>query len=172
MTYSGAHFDLRPLTYTSGTKAYELIDGDIPCTPEIEPSFGYAWNFCGLVPPAAAPGPCKDMGKNGVVLQWASYEKDGDFCYILARDDSSLITYSLLDPQDPTKGVSIVYPKGEKCDIGSTSKELRSAVVDVQCANVHSVAATVQEPATCNYHLTMQSYYGCPTVSDGEIRAE
>lgn len=153
---------------SGGSSAYEITDGDIPCTPETEPSFNYVWNFCAQIPTSAVPATCRDMGKSGVVLQWISYEGYGDYCYILARDDSSLITYSLLDSSDPSKGISIAYPKGEKCQDVSTSKDLRSATIDVKCANVDTQIKFAQEPSMCNYHMEVESYYGCPTVSSLE----
>jgi len=159
---SGATFDLRALTLSSGTNAYEIFDGDIPCTPETEPSFNYVWNFCALIPPTAVPSICSDMGKTAVVLQWVSWGGYGDYCFILARDDNSLINYSLLDPSDPSKGISIAYPKGEKCGDTATSKDLRSATIDVKCANTEKQVQYAQEPSLCNYHMEIDSYYGCP----------
>jgi hypothetical protein len=162
---SGAKYDLRALTLTSGTTAYEIRDGDIPCTPETEPTFNYIWNYCANVPPNAVPQNCIDGGgKTGVVLQWVSYPNNGgDFCYTLAHDENAKITYSLLDPSDPSKGISISYPTGEKCDNQLGSSILRSAVIDVKCANVEHQPMFAQEPSLCAYHMEVESYYGCPT---------
>jgi hypothetical protein len=105
------------------------------------------------------------MGKSGVVLQWATYSEDEYYCYIIGHYDSTQheLKYSLLDIRNPAKGVSISYPAGEKCS--STNKKLRTASIDVECANVPSVVVSAQEPNLCEYHLQMKSYYGCPTVS-------
>ena len=166
---TGVHYDLRPLTLTTSSKVpYRITDGDIPCTPELEPSYNYVWNFCDNVPTKLLPDTCKDMGKKGVVLQWAVFEDPGDFyCYIIGHYDKSQheLTYKQLDPADPSKGVSITYPKGEKCS-DKDPYVVRSATVDVACANVESVVVSAQEPSLCQYHLVMKSYYGCPTVSD------
>ncbi len=163
--FAGAHFDLRPLTVTdSSPKQYNIKDGDIPCTPETEPTFGYQWNFCANVPSTQLPDPCKLMGKNAVVLQYAAYSANEYYCYIIGHYDPKLheLDYNFLDPKDPAKGVSITYRPGEKCS--STNGKLRTATIDVFCDNVDSVVVSAQEPTICDYHLVMKSYYGCPTV--------
>jgi hypothetical protein len=38
--FVGSNFDLRPLMVSNGGGVSNIIDGDIPCTPEKEPSFG------------------------------------------------------------------------------------------------------------------------------------
>ena len=73
--------------------------------------------------------------------------------------DNDDLSYALLDSRDPTKGVSITYPKGEKCSSGA----LRSTTLDVQCANTKSTIISAQEPHVCQYHFVMESYHGCPT---------
>lgn len=65
----------------------------------------------------------------------------------------------MLDSRDPTKGVSISYPSGEKCSSGA----LRTTTLDVQCANIKSNILSAQEPHVCQYHFVMESYHGCPT---------
>jgi hypothetical protein len=171
MFISGSHFDLRPLTLAPNAEsAYAIIDGDIPCTPETEPSFGYTWNFCSNVPAAAVPQACIDTGKTAsVVFQHVKYSATSYYCYILGHFDPNFheLTYQLIDPKDPTKGVSIRYPNGDECS-KSNSKH-RSATIDVHCANVKSVIVSAQEPEICDYHMVMKSYYGCPTVSANPI---
>jgi hypothetical protein len=151
-----------PVTETK-KPVYEIIDGDIPCTPEVEPSFGYTWNFCGNVPTAYIPGPCQKQGKSGVVLQWLQVKEEYN-CLILGHygQQQTDVHYDLYDPLDPSKGVSIRYPSGEQCS--ATVKKPRTAVIDIECANVPSIVVSAQEPEMCEYHLQMKSYYGCPTV--------
>lgn len=147
------------------TAAYTIKDGDIPCTPEIEPTYGYSWNFCADMPKSLTPDPCKKMGKNAVVLQYAQYSATEYYCFIIGHYDSNQheLTYNFLDARDPTKGMSIRYPAGEKCS--ATNPKPRSATIDVQCANVDSVVVSATEPTVCDYHMIMKSYRGCPTVS-------
>lgn len=105
------------------------------------------------------------MGKNAVVLQYAQYTPTDYYCFILGHYDSSQqqLNYALLDVKDPSKGVSVAYPPGEKCSEKDASV-LRSATIEVQCANVERLVVSAQEPTKCQYHLVMKSYYGCPTV--------
>ena len=163
---SGGHYDLRPLIKPPGsTDAYKITDGDIPCTPETEPSFHYAWNFCANVPSAALPEECKAVGMNAAVLQYANYGDGNKACHIVGHYDSKSneLTYNVLDVKDPSKGVSVTYPTGENCDTNTP----RSATIDVLCANTPSVIVSAQEPEKCQYHMVMKSYHGCPTVSTG-----
>lgn len=155
---------MRPLEVSnSKEKCYAIVDGDIACTPEEEPSFGYTWNFCEDVTQESLPDYCSNMGKNGVILQHVKYSEEAAYCYILGHYDPKIheITYALLDETDPTKGISISYPAGEMCS--DQIKIARKATVDVECANVDALVDMAQEPSTCNYHLAMKSYYGCPT---------
>lgn len=164
---SGANFDLRAMQLTDqSTVSYNLVDGDIPCTPEEEPSYGYAWNFCEPLPTSVLPDPCKMMGKNGVVVQYAQYSPTVYYCFILGHFDSKQheLKYNLLDVADPTKGVSVTYPSGERCSEKEDSGILRSASIEVQCANVKAIVVSAQEPSKCQYNLVMKSYHGCPTV--------
>lgn len=158
---------MNPLTVRgSGDASYAIIDGDIPCTPEIEPSFGYLWNFCADVTKTSIPAPCSKYGKNGAVLQWAEFGPDDMYCYIIGHFDSGSneLQYNLLNVADPTEGISLEYPAGEPCN-AQRSSVLRTATIDVHCSNVDAVILSAEEPSTCNYHLVMKSYRGCPTVS-------
>lgn len=160
---TGSHFDLRSLVVTAQTAAsYSIVDGDIPCTPETEPSFSYVWNMCSTVTTSSIPQTCSDMNKAGAVMQYLDFMGTHD-CYVIGKydpenDDS---TFSLLDVTDPSKGVSVKYGAGEKC---STSSQLRTSTIDIMCANVKATVVSAQEPTPCNYHLVMKSVYGCPTV--------
>jgi hypothetical protein len=157
---------LRPLIISnSASVAYSITDGDIECTPEIEPSFNYIWNFCGDVPSAALPTECKDVGKKAVILQWANYGAGLQYCNTVGHFDSSIneITYSLIDASDPSKGVSLTYPAGDRCEYANNQP--RQGTIDVYCSNTAHTVKEAKEPSTCVYHMSMNSYYGCPTVS-------
>jgi len=161
---AGATFDLRALSVNQqSAKSYYILDGDIPCTPETEPSFSYVWNLCAPVTSASLPGACSNMGKQGVALQYLQLDSFAD-CYIIGRYDATRddLHYKLMDPADPTKGVSIVYPTGERCDPKDPKGLMRSTTIDVQCANSKTMVLSANSPAPCQYHLSMKSYYGCP----------
>ena len=121
----------------------------------------YIWNFCGDVPDSLVPEACSRMGKSGVVMQY----KDSNTCFILGHYDPRKheLEYGLLDANDPSKGISITYPKGERC--GDEHPNLqRSSTIDVHCANAEHLISSANEPEPCAYHLSMKSYYGCPSV--------
>ncbi len=141
--------------------SYTIVDGDIPCTPETEPSFAYTFNFCRNVAPI--PGVCSSMGKSGVALQYIDLGKKDSDCYVIGvydpkKDD---LSYSLIDKNDPSKGVSMLYPYGERC---SLSGIMRSSRIDVQCYDVEMQVMSAQATTHCSYNLVVRSYHGCPTV--------
>lgn len=155
--------DLRPLTTKEGTgMCYGIKDGDIPCTPEHEPTYSYVWNFCADITTQCYPKECKNS-QSGAVLQYLHRQSDGyEECNVIghydpARDDTY---YRLLEDRDPSKGVSITYIYGDKCPSG----KLRSATIDVVCANTKLAIESALEPAKCDYHMVMKSYHGCPLV--------
>lgn len=155
------HADLTPLTITDQLKqSYLIEDGDIPCTPEIEPTYDYVWNFCADVTNASYPSFCK--GKTGAAVQYVDRTDDGyEECEVIGhydpdRDDTY---YTLYDESDPSLGISMTYLYGDKCPSGT----LRSATVDIMCANVLTEVVEAQEPSECAYHVVMKSYHGCPT---------
>jgi hypothetical protein len=157
---------LQPLTVKNPSTSFYINDGDIPCTPEEEPAFSYAWNFCADVTAVSVDKFCSSKKKSGVALQWLDMTNDGD-CYVIGNYDPKQddLYYSLLDSQDPTKGISMKYPDGDVCE--KEGGVQRSATLDVVCDNVKSAIVSASEPSVCDYHLTMRSYYGCPTVCFG-----
>lgn len=160
---TGTHYDLRPLTVKEGGKMYFIKDGDIPCTPETEPTYSYLWNFCANVPKSALPTACDpNVVTNGAAVQYLDRLSDGyKECHVIGRYDSTHddIHYKILDERNPAYGVSMKYPLGESCPDGTQ----RSATIDVICDNVKSVIDSAQEPTACEYHMVMKSYHGCPT---------
>jgi hypothetical protein len=143
-------------------KVYELKDGDIPCTPEKEPNYNYVFNFCGDVTEASFPkAVCSDV-QMGSAIQYIDRSDGYKECNVIGhydpeRDDTF---YALINPQDPSKGVAITYLYGQKCPSG----KLRSATINVECANVKFVEDSANEPSECAYTVTMRSMYGCPKV--------
>lgn len=157
---SGATYDLRALTLAGNNAAYAINDGDIPCTPEIERTYSFAWNFCADVPVTAVPEYCQ---KHAPAAAYQYFHRESDNyneCnaighYDPSRDDTY---FSLLDVRDPSKGVSMKYLYGDRCPNGA----LRTTTIDVQCANVKYTIESALEPTACDYHVIMKSMYGCP----------
>jgi hypothetical protein len=166
---------LRPLSLPSSKSSYYIKDGDIPCTPETEPAFDYEWNFCANIAPV--PKACAKLGKtSGVAMQYLEMPDGFYDCYVIGRYDAAHddLYYRLLDEKDPSKGVSMRYPDGEKCVVRPSAAspaqtaagaKMRSATIDVLCDNVKFHVDSAQEPETCDYHFVVRSWHGCPTVS-------
>jgi hypothetical protein len=143
-------------------ECYYIKDGDIPCTPEIEPTFSYVWNFCADVTENSFPAEC-NPAKMGSAIQYYSRADGYKECNIIGHYDASRddTFYSLLDEKDPSKGISMRYLYGDQCPGG----KLRSATIDVMCENVKVEIDSAIEPNLCEYHMQMKSYHGCPLVS-------
>jgi len=154
---SGGTYDLTPLTATGNQRSYYILDGDLECTVEQEPSFSYTWNFCAPVTPASVPGACSNVGKNGVALQYLESGQDS-FCYIIGRYDTAHPHMYLSNPENPSGGVSIEYPTGERCTAGL----MRSTIIDVQCSTGPTTTLHAISDKPCEYRLTMKSIHGCP----------
>lgn len=166
---TGATFNLQPLEVTDeNALSYHIFDGDIPCTPEHEPNFSFAWNLCHRVTEASEPlhatkgvAICRS-DQRGAAIQFINRKSDGyTECHVIGRYDSGNENseFALLEAHNPAAGVSMTYPLGEKCPGGI----LRSATIDVQCANVKVEVDSAQEPTKCQYHMVMRSWHGCPT---------
>eukprot|EP01035_Chromulina_nebulosa_P017841 gene17841-23453_t len=162
---TGDEYNLQQLIIPSDGKDYFIIDGDIPCTPETEPSYSYMWNICSVVNNASLPHVCWP-NKVGSVVQYLIREANDvetayQECNVVGRYDelNDDTHYKLIDNSDPTIGISMTYKSGDKCP----KNVLRSATIEIYCKNVESVILSVNEPSYCQYHLSMESYYGCPT---------
>lgn len=165
---TGASYDLQPLTITDQSQmSYFIKDGDIPCTPDIEPTYSYVWNLCAPVTEVSFPRTCAlDGGASDMsaAIQFLNRSTDGyKECEQVGQydPDADDLHFKQLDLQDPSKGVSITYPLGDKCG-PVTSSLYRSATIDVVCSDIDVEIESATEPSMCEYHFTMKSYYGCP----------
>jgi Glucosidase II beta subunit-like protein len=149
----GNSFDLSPLRVDDlDSRSYTLDNSG-------GGEYSYVFNVCGPVTPVDLPRVCS--GTMGAVLQYklgllssgcwigGKFEVDGEQ------------TFKLIDEGNPAKGVSLKYANGGSCSNGV----VRSTTLDVYCANTEaSVKAAYEvESRACSYHITMESWYGCPT---------
>lgn len=90
--------DLTALTVTDqAKKSYTINDGgykihitllcvikssDIPCTPEIEPTYSYIWNFCADVTNSSYPKVC-DQKKRGAAIQYIDRDDGFKECEVI-----------------------------------------------------------------------------------------
>jgi len=160
---TGSSFNVQALTIISQDDlSYLIKDGDIPCTPEVEPTYSYLWNFCADVTKASYPlDICDPKIQIGAAIQYLNRSDGYKECNVIGKYDANKddTHFSLLDEKDPSKGLSINYASGDKCPTG----QLRSATIDITCDNVKKIILSALEPTKCAYHMTMKSYYGCPT---------
>ncbi len=121
----------------------------------------YLANVCGTVA-QACPRSLSRKDATGVQLS-------GGHC--LAKIGGLVVpAWAPLDRQDPTKGVSLTYTQGDRCD---TIQAPRSMVLAVECdptkTGVPEVVGGVEgtDAQLCQYTLTMRSAAGCPAHSLG-----
>ena len=147
---SGSTFDLSPL------RVDDLSSQSYKYESSMVGEYSYMLNICGPVTPANLPRVCESVV--GAVLQYKLGIFNGR-CSVAGKIDA--MTFSLIDKDDPARGVSIQYPDGETCDKGLE----RSTTVDVYCANTMAKIKSAEENESreCSYNIIMESYYGCPT---------
>ena len=81
---TGVAFDLNRLTKVGDQTSYMIKDGDIPCTPETEPTYSFLWNFCADVTEVSMPSICPTE-KRGAAIQ-----------YLIRKDDYTEVRDPLL----------------------------------------------------------------------------
>ena len=88
---AGVSFDLKALTKAANDQSYYIKDGDIPCTPEEEPTFSYVWNFCSKVTSPSYPDKtvCDESVEQGAVLQYIDRVDGYKECHVIGRYDAS-----------------------------------------------------------------------------------
>lgn len=156
-----ATFDLRPLTKSSKSDlVYQITDGDIECTVEVEGTYTYAFNFFADVSYySGLPSTCSNVGAA------VQYGLSGDMCSNVGRydpdfDDQIWSLYDTSSDADPSQGVTLTYLNGDAC-AGGVRRQLS---LHVQCANHAYRVVHAQETSRCHYEITVESWYGCPTA--------
>lgn len=159
-SFPTATFDLRGLTQTDASDtAYMITDGDIECTPAIEAEYTYVFNFFGDVSYwNALPDIC-DTDQGSAV----QYGLSNAQCHTIGRydpnyDDQIWSLYDKSSDADPSKGVTLKYLPGDTCHSGKG----RQLTLNVECANHPYRVVHAIEIDSCEYEITVQSYYGCP----------
>ena len=129
----------------------------------MEQNYTYIFNVCGTI---QSNIPTKCAGIKGVSAANALQvdkrgtldSADDDFCYITGFYTDSLTRVSLLDYEDPSKGISITS-YGDYC---KNSKQ-RVFTVNLPCSDkLNPIPTHAREVEHCSYAVTMPSVYGCP----------
>eukprot|EP01036_Dinobryon_divergens_P032646 gene32646-42280_t len=162
-SFAGATFDLTDVSRIAGQPPYSVEDGDIPCTKnKVEANFTYIFNICGTVT-GTIPRACtqlKDLSSASAlqVNKRGSPNENDDYCYVVGKYDQVSTKLSLLDSQDPTKGLQLQYV-GDYCSGGAQ----RQFNIQLMCADkMNPVPTHALELSHCQYTITMPSIYGCP----------
>eukprot|EP00939_MAST-03C_sp_MAST-3C-sp1_P000350 g350.t1 len=97
-----------------------------------------------------------------------------DACWRLGNSDSN-IEWTLLDENDPARGVVLNYKGGNQCKNSDNEYIRRELKIAFECANdITNVPdqEVIEETELCVYEIVVPSIYGCPKecgVKDREL---
>jgi hypothetical protein len=121
------------------------------------------FNVCGAVA-SGIPSACATVtgiGKAGALQIDARVLSDpsDDYCFLAGVYGDSSTKVSLLDQEDPSKGISVTY-YGSYCHTPMVQRKFR---IELECADKLSpIPTSALEFDHCSYTVTMPSVYGCP----------
>lgn len=131
----------------------------------MEKNYTYIFNICGTIGGPSIPKVCNQVSgftqAGAVQINTRDTADTGDdWCYLAGTYSDSTSALTLIDQEDPTKGVQLVY-YGTICS--STSKP-RKFVLQFSCAEkMSAVPIHALEYEPCVYTVEIPSIYGCPT---------
>ncbi|ETO13600.1 hypothetical protein RFI_23767 [Reticulomyxa filosa] len=189
----GLTYDLTPLQLTKGQQLqyYVVKDERYEDNATMSDQFVYKFNVCGKM--LSVPSECKGSTfkwcqnidlttktcSNEVALQGTGYayqirqtSSTSYVCHQLSNVHSNYTKLELLDPDEPAKGVVLIYKDGEWCDQYTTTKTYthmkktnREFRLRLECENNYYNIPDEEQVVEnkCTYNVTMQSVYGCPT---------
>mmetsp|Transcript_12554 Transcript_12554/g.12969 ORF Transcript_12554/g.12969 Transcript_12554/m.12969 type:complete len:289 (+) Transcript_12554:43-909(+) len=160
----GANYDITGLIRASTDPSYTVTDGDLPCTTNvIEQNFTYYFNICGAVT-GKLPTACTSIAETNKVsaLQIDKRVLDDpndDFCFLVGVYAEQSTRVDLINPTDPSKGISLTY-YGDYCHHPASQRKFK---IELECADrLNPVPTSALEYEHCSYTVTMPSVYGCP----------
>ena len=192
-SWANLHWDLSPLRDAKPADQYYAISDNYVHSHQ---NWSYVVGVCRDVGLAAAPEACASTrGSGGETYDFPSpgyqiFKGDWGFeeCYRLGSPvDQRDYAWGLIDPQSPAFGIYVQYKGGNTCTDSISDKAecedvidgrtycARSLRINVVCNNRISDVPRVEEVVEkrgCEYALTLNSMYGCPTecpVSGGSV---
>lgn len=171
-----ATFDLSPLALTHNGQASYYIVYDSYYGSKPNRNFSYLFNVCG--PTLKVPvesSRCNESGHkmcittapNGTCLTYQSLvDKAYAYqirknCFYLSSTDGGPMKWALLDEQDPSQGIALMYKNGDWCSAYKKNRELNLRFeCENDAYNVPDIETVVE--SECTYNLTIKSIYGCP----------
>lgn len=130
----------------------------------MEQNYTYLFNICGTVPGDYIPKSCRavtgissaaaiQINKRGTATE------NDDYCYLVGGYSEAATSLTLLNHDDPTKGLKLTYT-GDYCKGSSSPRKFQ---VEMGCADIlNPVPLHAYELAPCEYTIAMPSIYGCP----------
>jgi hypothetical protein len=111
-SHMGATFDLSELYRDPDQPMYIVEDGDLPCTTVVEKNYTYYFNICGTV--SSYPFACATLPTIGSISALQidkryTQEPSDDWCYMVGSYSETNTEISLIDADDPTKGINLQY---------------------------------------------------------------
>eukprot|EP01036_Dinobryon_divergens_P043592 gene43592-58055_t len=160
-TRMGATFDITGLSRTLEQPSYIITDGVIPCTTTVQPNYTYIYNICNPLA-SGAPSSCTyltDYSKAASVRIDVS-DPTHESCEITGFYSESTMKIQLIDQEDPTKGISVIY-YGDYCSNPTTQRRF---IINLECEDrLSPVPTQAYEISHCVHTISMPSVYGCPT---------
>jgi len=156
--FTSATFDLSELWLDDngeGSHSYKTKD----LFDSSQRNYTYWYNVCGDsdIPPGCGP----TNAGSGVAPAF-QVRSDGR-CNRLSNSSSNS-QFTLIDDQDPTKGIQLTYFGGDRCSDPRVTNLRRTFTIKFLCADHvgEQPDARVTESATCSYVLQFKTVFGCP----------
>lgn len=149
-----ATFNLAPLQHNA-VSAWRVLDEN----DANEANYTYVFNVCGAADPLVPNKKCGDPLPPSAAFQIRNSDSR---CHVLNNNYQNM-TWSLIDPIDPTRGIVQTYIGGDNCPASPLGGK-RAFLVYFFCteAYVNEPTTRVSEPQTCEYEVNFETIYGCP----------
>eukprot|EP01006_Ploeotia_vitrea_P038873 TRINITY_DN66285_c2_g1_i2.p1 TRINITY_DN66285_c2_g1~~TRINITY_DN66285_c2_g1_i2.p1 ORF type:complete len:314 (-),score=118.61 TRINITY_DN66285_c2_g1_i2:143-1042(-) len=155
----GATFDLRPLV-KAAEDHYTVKDEQ----DESQRRFRYVFDVCEdmeAFPQTNPAGQCDGTSPAvGPVYQIYNNTAGHEQCYYLGSLEQA--EWGLIDEEDAGRGVYLLYRNGSRAGCNGKDRRFR---INFACSDksLDELEAVVLEPRTCEYEVTFETVYGCPT---------
>lgn len=161
--FPSATFDISPLIRSSSEASYVITDGDIWCTPGVEANYTYYVNVCADVTTLPPDPLCAT--KAGPVVQYDPLSP-ADGCWSGGGRSPADQSVALINPNDPSVGVKVVYANGDVCNHDAHGLPIptpRQTSLLIYCDPTQlGIPSRANEVAHCQYEIEFHSIFGCP----------
>lgn len=159
-TNMGSSFDLRDVSRSPDEPSY-IANPTSPCSINVQQSnFTYMFNICGVLA-AGLPVTCSSLSdiRKAAAVRVDSSTNPSE-CVIAGLYSETSSKVQLLDQDDPTKGISVIY-YGDYCrDPPSVQMKF---VINMECSDkLNPLPTQAYESGHCEHKITIPSIYGCP----------